>query len=149
MATSTKKNDDLLADLNADTPDGVIDLLGEIDEEGDAKAWMPEAGEGVQGTVISLGTRVSDYLAQDGSTIQCPVVTLETAGSEKVRITAFQSVLRDAIKEANPQVGDLFAAKYFGKVTNKKGTGSYHSYKIAVRKATVTAGVGTTAKAPF
>lgn len=144
---SNTKETDLLADLGPDMQDGVIDLLGEIDEGDDAKSWRPDPGEGVQGTVVALGTRPSDYPAQDGSIIQCPVVTLETTDG-KVRITAFQSVLRGAIQEANPQVGDLFAAKYFGLISNKKGTGTYHSYKVACRRQTVTAGVGTT-KAPF
>jgi hypothetical protein len=146
---ATKKDStDLLAEMDTAPSGDVIDLLGEIDEGDDAKAWMPETGDGVQGTVVSLGTRPSDYPAADGSIIQCPVVTLETTAGEKVRITAFQSVLRGAIQEAEPRVGDLFAAKYFGKISNKKGTGSYHSYKVAVRRGLVTAGSGP-AKAPF
>jgi hypothetical protein len=144
---ATNTTTDLLAEIDQPNSDS-YDLLGEIDEGGDgATAWMPAAGEGVQGTIVAMGTRPSDYPAADGSIIQCPVITLQTAAGDKVRITAYQSVLRGAIQEANPQVGDLFAAKYFGKVTNKKGTGSYHSYKVACRPVARTA--GSAVKAPF
>lgn len=145
-----KDDTDLLSEMDNQRSDEVIDLLGEIDDEDDTRAWRPEPGDGVQGTVLSLGTRASDFPAADGSVTMCPVVTLQTANGDKVRITAFQSVLRGAIEEAAPQVGDLFAAKYFGKVTNKKGTGSYHSYRVAVRRATVAAGSGKPGgKPPF
>jgi ribA/ribD-fused uncharacterized protein len=140
VATSTKKNDDLLADLDADTPDGVIDLLGEIDEDDDAEAWRPEPGDGIQGTVLVRKTTTSDYVSD-----VIPVVVLQTPTGKKFRIIGYHKVLRDEITEIDPQPGDLFGCKYFGKKENKKGTGAYEHYKAAGRKATVTAGT----KAPF
>jgi hypothetical protein len=141
VATSTtKKKDsaDLLAELDTDSGE-VIDLLGEIGEGDDAAAWRPEVGEGIQGTVTARQTTTSDYVSDT-----IPVVVLDTPQG-RFRIVGYHKVLRDQINEIDPQPGDLFACKYFGKKANKKGTGEYEHYKAAGRKATVVAGQ----KVPF
>lgn len=144
--TTPEPAGDLLAKLGDDDTAEVTDLLDEIGEDDDAEAWMPEtAGEGVQGTVISRRLTKSDYTAEP-----IPVLVLETADGKRVRITAFHSVLRREIEESDPQPGDLTAAKYFGKKDNKKGTGTYEHYKVAVRKgARPHAGAASDRKPPF
>lgn len=125
---------DLLSNLTEDSTGAeVIDLLADMDEGG-APAWVAkEAGDGVQGTVLSLGSVKSSYKdATTGTFPDCPVVTLRQPDGKEIRVTGFQSVLRNEIEKAAPQVGDLFAAKYFGLKDGKGGT-SYHHYKVAVR----------------
>ncbi|MCX5119236.1 hypothetical protein OG992_18785 [Micromonospora sp. NBC_00362] len=134
---------DLLESMTDDkTNTATVDLLDSLDEGG-APAWVAkEAGDGVQGTVVSIGSVKSNY--KDGETgifPDCPVITLRKADNTEVRVTAYQSILRKEINEAGVQVGDLFAAKYFGKKANKSGTGEYHHYKVAVRPGPRTAPV--------
>lgn len=143
--TKTGEATDLLGGLSDDTkataPGEVVDLLDSIDEEDDAEPWIPEeAGEGVQGTVLKLGKTKSDFTPEP-----IPVVTIAVANGDKVRVTGFQSVLRREIEDADPQPGDTFAVKYFGQKAVKKGTGSYHHFKVAVSRGTAPA----TRKTPF
>jgi hypothetical protein len=122
--------DDLLDSIDSDSTAGVVDLLDGLGEGSDAEAWMPtEAGQGVQGTVVAVGATTSEY-----TTDPIPVVTVETSAGQKVRITAYQSVLRREIEEVNPQRGDLFAVKYLGKKSTKDGKREFHAYKAAARR---------------
>ncbi|MFC6017774.1 hypothetical protein ACFP2T_16355 [Plantactinospora solaniradicis] len=125
---------DLLDSMTEDSTNQPIDLLADLDEGG-APAWMPkESGDGVQGTVISIGSTKSKFPdTATGQFPDCPVITLRQTDGSEIRVTAYQSILRKEINDAGVQVGDLFAAKYFGKKDNKAGTGSYHHYKVAVR----------------
>lgn len=140
---------DLLENLTDDAKTNqVVDLLADLDEGG-APAWVAkEAGDGVQGTVVSIGSVKSNYKDENGNFPDCPVITLRKADGGEVRVTAYQSILRKEINEAGVQVGDLFAAKYFGKKANKSGTGEYHHYKVAVRPGPRTATVPAQAR-PF
>lgn len=133
---------DLLENLTDDTKaNQVVDLLDSLDEGG-APAWIArEAGDGVQGTVVSISSTKGKFVdAESGQLPDCPVITLRKADGGEVRVTGFQSILRKEINEAGVQVGDLFAAKYFGKKTGKSGT-EYHHYKVAVRPGPRTAPV--------
>lgn len=127
---------DLLSELSDDTkPEAgtaveTVDLLDEIEKTGDAKGWQPEEGGGVEGVVVSRSVTKSDF-----TTEPIPVVVLRTDAGELWRVVGFQSVLRREIEDADPRIGDRFAAKYFGKRDNKKGTASYHHYKVACRRA--------------
>lgn len=123
---------DLLSSMTEDKDNGVIDLLADLDEGG-APAWVAKsAGDGVQGTVISLDTTKSKYKDEDGNYPDCPVVTLRQADGSEIRVTGYQSILRKEIESSGVQVGDLFAAKYFGRKTGKSGS-EYHHYKVATR----------------
>ncbi|MBM0277238.1 hypothetical protein [Micromonospora tarensis] len=93
----------------------------------------------MQGTVVSIGSTKSNYKDESGNFPDCPVITLRKADGGEVRVTAYQSILRKEINDSGVQVGDLFAAKYFGKKANKSGTGEYHHYKVAVRPGPRTA----------
>lgn len=145
----TKKAEpDLLADLSDDMKrDGApADLLAEITEDNDADAWMPkDADEGVQGTVVKRSLTKSDFTSDP-----IPVVVIDTADGKRLRVTGFQSVLRREIEDADPQVGDLFAVKYFGVKENKKGTGKYHHFKVGVRRGAGQPVItGASSKPPF
>lgn len=129
---------DLLENLTDDNKTATVDLLADLDEGG-APAWVAkEAGDGVQGTVVSIGSVKSNYKDENGNFPDCPVITLRKADNSEVRVTAYQSILRKEINEAGVQVGDLFAAKYFGKKVGKSGS-EYHHYKVAVRPGARTA----------
>ncbi|HYJ33775.1 MAG TPA: hypothetical protein VE326_11200 [Candidatus Binatia bacterium] len=136
---------DLLDSLGNDAPDGVVDLLDGLGEGADASAWMPtEAGQGVQGTVVAVSKTTSEYVSDP-----IPVITLETATGEKVRVTGYQSVLRREIEEVDPQRGDLFACKYLGRKSTKDGKREFHAYKAAVRRGAGTRAASTGNKPPF
>lgn len=137
MAAKKNNDDDLLSGLDDELGDDVVDLLDTLDDAG-APAWVPEdEGEGIQGTVTSVAEQDDEYNAGE----KVPVVTVEVAGEdgpEKLRVIGFSSVLRREIHDANPEVGDTFAVKYFGEreLTKGKFKGKpYKLYKAAVRKA--------------
>lgn len=136
---------DLLDSIGNGDNGEVVDLLAGLGEGSDAEAWMPNtAGQGVQGTVVAVGTTTSEYTSEP-----IPVVTIETDGGDKVRVTGYQSVLRREIEECAPQRGDMFAVKYLGKKTTKDGKREFHAYKAATRRG---AGAGARSgggKAPF
>lgn len=121
--------DDLFDEIDSDEE---ADLLDSIDED-DSEGWVPsEVGEGIQGVVLKVGETRSDF-----SDEMAPTVTIETATGEKFRIIGFGAVLRREIVDADPHPGDLFAAKYFGEKTIKKGKWAGKKYKhfgIAVRR---------------
>lgn len=133
---------DLLGGLSEDKGQNqdVLDLLDGIDEAG-GKSFIPEAaGDGIQGTVKAVSTTSSDYSSET-----VPVVNLTAAKvivngkdvsseSEEWRITAYASVLKRELQDANPEAGDLLAVKFFGKKQGK-GAHPYSHYKAAVRKA--------------
>jgi hypothetical protein len=124
---------DLLASITEENTNQPVDLLAELDEGG-APAWMPkEAGDGVQGTVLSIGSVKSKFADAGGQFPDCPVITLRQSDGSEIRVTAYQSILRKEIQESGVKVGDLFAAKYFGKKANRAGTGEYHHFKVACR----------------
>jgi hypothetical protein len=133
MAKTNGTAEDLFDDMfNEDD-----DLLGEIDED-DSEGWVPEkAGEGVQGVVVKVGETRSDF-ARDGEDPMVPTVTIETKTGEKYRIIGYGAVLKREMQDADPQVGDLFAIKYFGDKLVKKGKWAGKPYKhfgVAVRRA--------------
>jgi hypothetical protein len=133
MAQNNGTAEDLFDDIDLDD-----DLLGEIDED-DSEGWVPEkVGEGVQGEVIKVGETRSDF-ARDGEDPMVPTVTIKTKTGEKYRIIGYGAVLKREMQDADPQVGDLFAIKYFGDKLVKKGKWAGKPYKhfgVAVRRAT-------------
>lgn len=126
--------DDLLDALDNDMNDEVADLLDTLNDAG-APAWVPEdEGEGIQGKVTSVSDQDDEFNPGE----KVPVVTVELGDGEKVRVIGFSSVLRREILDADPQVGDTFAVKYFGEreLTKGKFKGRpYKLYKAAVRRA--------------
>lgn len=125
--------DDLLDALDNDMNDEVADLLDTLNDAG-APAWVPEdEGEGIQGKVTSVSDQDDEFNPGE----KVPVVTVELGDGEKVRVIGFSSVLRREILDADPQVGDTFAVKYFGEreLTKGKFKGRpYKLYKAAVRR---------------
>lgn len=118
---------DLLDEVGLDDEEE-FDLLDEIEED-DAEAWVPEnPGDGVQGVILKIGETRSDF-----SDIPAPTITLETKEGNKVRVIAYSTVLRNEVNDAKLQPGDLFAVKYFGNATGKKGQ-TYKKIQIAFRR---------------
>jgi hypothetical protein len=127
---------DLLADLDETGPAKSTDLLGNIGEDDGSEAWTPEEPDGIQGRVVSRSTTKSDH--HDNPV---PVVTIETSDGATVRIVGFRSVLSREITEKDPQPGDFFAVKYFGrklkknaKQGSKNNNDYYQGYRAAVQR---------------
>lgn len=120
----------------------VDDLLNEVEED-DSEGWVPkEKGEGIAGIVIKVGETRSDF-ASDGEDPMVPTVTLECNDPQnpgktiKWRVIGYGSVLKRELKDADPQVGDKMAVKYFGEKPIKNGKFAGRPYKhfgVVVRK---------------
>ncbi len=137
--TTAAAEPDLLADLQDDTPaapsaldDESFDLLDGLTED-NGTPWIPDDDDdpspaGIQGTVTFVGTVPSDYGPEE-----CPIVEIEAADGTSWSIRGYSTALRNQINKADPQVGDLLAAKYFG-VKESKGGREYKNYKVVVRR---------------
>lgn len=122
---------------------GMDDLLNEVEED-DSEGWVPkEKGEGIVGIVVKVGETRSDF-ANDGEDPFCPTVTLECRDPEnpgktiKWRIIGYGAVLKRELKDADPQVGDKMAVKYWGEKPIKNGRFAGKPYKhfgVVVKKA--------------
>jgi len=121
MATSktTAKDDtDELFDkigtggVTAAADDDFDDLLDDVEED-DSEGWVPsEVGEGISG--------------------------LEVKDGAKYRVIGYGAVLKRELQDADPQVGDRLAVKYFGEKPIKKGRFAGKPYKhfgLAIRRA--------------
>ena len=92
-----------------------------------ARGWRPADGETIVGTVAHIGARESEYG-------KYPVVTLaaDTDDPDTVKyvaVNAFHTLLKSALYEIKPQVGDRLAVTYHGTITPEKpGANPYHSY---------------------
>lgn len=100
-----------------------------------APAWEPAPGQTIDGTVVHIGTRESQYG-------HYPVVTLAVAFAEDpeavsyVAVRAFHSTLKSALYEVKPNVGDRLIITYGGRKeskTRRDSNGnpvSYHVYTV-------------------
>jgi hypothetical protein len=117
--------------------DDFDDLLDEVEED-DSEGWVPsEVGEGVSGVVVKVGETRSDF-AKDGEDPMVPTVTIQTKDGTKWRIIGYGSVLKRELIDADPQVGDRLAVRYFGEKPIKKGRFQGKPYKhfgVAIRRA--------------
>lgn len=129
-----QEEQDLLQELaGGEDGEDITDLLGEVEED-DSEGWVPEeAGEGLQGVVFKRSTVMSEDFGQGKQ--ECPVVHLEDADGDKWRVIGYSTVLRRLIEDDDPQPGDTWAVKYFGKRKQRKGTNEYHNFGSAVRRA--------------
>jgi hypothetical protein len=130
------------ANTGEDAFAGVDDLLDEVEED-DSEGWVPkERNEGIAGIVVKLGETRSDF-AKDGDDPMCPTVTIQTSDGTKWRVIGYGSVLKRELQDANPQIGDMMAVKYFGEKPIKTGKFAGKPYKhfgvVVRRKAAVSA----------
>ena len=146
MATSktTAKDDtDELFDkigtggVTAAADDDFDDLLDDVEED-DSEGWVPsEVGEGISGLVVKVGETRSDF-ANDGENPMVPTVTIQVKDGAKYRVIGYGAVLKRELQDADPQVGDRLAVKYFGEKPIKKGRFAGKPYKhfgLAIRRA--------------
>lgn len=112
------------------------DLLNTVQED-DAEGWVPaEKGESLAGIVTKVGQTRSDF-ARDGEDPMCPTVTVQTRDGDKFRVIGFGAVLKRELADANPEVGDIIAVKYWGEKLIKKGKYAgkpYKHFSVAVKK---------------
>lgn len=138
MAGTTSKTrntgqDEVDEMFGASAPDAddfadVDDLLNEVEED-DSEGWVPtEKGEGIAGIVVKVGETRSDF-ANDGENPMVPTVTIQTKSGDKFRVIGYGAVLKRELQDANPQVGDRIAVKYFGEKPIKKGRFQGKPYK--------------------
>lgn len=108
------------------------DLLETIPDV-DPENWIPEPGDGVEGTVIERYDSPDQF--HEGELV--PTVVVRTDDDEYWSITGYRAGLRSEILKNDPEIGDRFAAKYVGAVPIKNGKykgKDFHKYRTAVRR---------------
>jgi hypothetical protein len=93
-----------------------------------ALAWRPSPGDMLDGKVVKLIARESDFGIY-------PIVILDTGDVMYTAVHAFHSLLRDALKELKVGPDDELVIVYQGKIESKNAgpdgkKRSYHNYIV-------------------
>lgn len=83
--------------------------------------WNPEEPEKITGKVLDIDV----YEDEEGK--RFPQLVLEVDG-EELTVTAFRSILRNELLEAEPKVGDTLEIDFQGKAPRKR----YFVYRVKV-----------------
>jgi hypothetical protein len=125
---------DLLAEMDGANP--LDSMLEDVENEDTTPSWTPDEPASLAGTITKIGSTKSDYHDDP-----IPVWTLKQQDGELIRLAGFRSVLMRDMNDADAEVGDLVAVKYFGKVLKKNAkAGSknsqdyYQRYRVITRK---------------
>lgn len=93
------------------------------------KAWVPNRGDAVAGTVTDITT------SDAGKYGAYPIIEINT-GSVSVLVHAYHETLQKDIERRNPQPGDMLAIVFNGEVESKVvGHNPYYSYRVIHRPA--------------
>ena len=91
-----------------------------------APAWRWEnVGDGVEGVVVSIDTRVHDNHPEG-----YPIVTVRQEDGTPIAIHGLVTVLKNEINERGLHNGDIFAVIYDGKKTSGGGR-QFHAFRVA------------------
>jgi hypothetical protein len=98
-----------------------------------ALAWRPSPGDMLDGKVVKLLARESEFGVY-------PVVVMDTGDATYVAVHAFHTILRDGLRELKAAPGDDLVIMYQGKLESKNSAGknaageevkrAYHSYVV-------------------
>ena len=126
---------DLLAEMDGANP--LDSMLEEVENEDTTPSWQPDEPESVAGTLLAVSATKSDHHDRP-----IPVWKVKKQDGEDIRIAGFRSVLEREMNEADAEVGDLVAVKFFGKMLKKdakvgsKNTKDYFfKYRVITRRS--------------
>lgn len=91
-----------------------------------APAWRPDPNEEIEGRVVQVDSRESEYGVY-------PILTLEDEGGTQVAIHCVHSILRREIArryEPTQIVGAQMKIRYDGKQKTKDGKRDFHNYRV-------------------
>jgi len=94
------------------------------------ESWKPEVGDIVEGSIVEMSTRESEYGPY-------PLLVILTTQDTEVAVHGFHSVLKNVLAEQRPSVGDEIAIKYCGVPEGK----DYKLYKVALERRSATTAV--------
>src|SRR5690348_14851175 len=92
-----------------------------------AKAWRPEPGDTITGSVVKVIGRTSEF----GS---YPIAVLDTGSKEYTAVHMFHTLLREQAKDVKLSSGHDVSIAYVGRVESKKRRDAdgkpvkYHNY---------------------
>lgn len=113
---------------------GVWDAYGEPENEGGNFVNIDDEGDEFQGKLVAVEEHVTPkgtFPGQKEDTLS-PKLTLEDEDGVEWTLTAFRSVLKNALLELKPNLGDVIHFKNLGKPRGK----NYYNYKVKVVTAT-------------
>lgn len=90
-----------------------------------AEGWNPSEGDTIIGTIVDIkASRENEYGIY-------PIVTLATENGN-VAVHAFHTLLKDALMEQRPVVGEKVAIAYLGEKQSKNDERTYHNYSVVI-----------------
>lgn len=100
-----------------------------------AEGWTPEEGDTLIGAVLSVkASSPNEYGIY-------PIVTVATENGN-VAVHCFHSILKNALLEARPAVGERIAIAYLGMKQSKKNDRPYANYSVVVDRPQVETSLG-------
>lgn len=111
------------------------DLFEKLDQE-QAKAWVPEEGDKIVGTVTHIGEWTGEF--GTSTTVTIEVEDGSTEEGEPIEAGALRTFYASStaaasqLERANPSVGDRIGVAYKGKAAGKKSGREYHDYRVAI-----------------
>lgn len=109
---------------------GVWDAFGEPETDGGNFVNLDDEGDEFTGKLVAVEEHVTPkgtFPGQKEDTVS-PKLILETEDGEEYTLTAFRSVLKNALLELRPRIGDTLYFKNLGKPRNK----NYYNYKVKI-----------------
>jgi hypothetical protein len=98
--------------------------------------WFPaNEGDRVTGVILRMGEEPSVFAPEQTSTVK--VVDLWQGGRNRVRITAYGSMLTAALSRAEPEVGDTLTVIYDGEKTIESGRFAgrpYRAFRVEIQR---------------
>lgn len=96
-----------------------------------APSWRWEqAGDGVEGTIITISSRIHDNHPEG-----YPIVTVRQDNGEDLAIHAMATVLKNEFNDAGLRVGDRLAVIYDGQKTSRAGR-NFNAFRVAHQPGT-------------
>jgi hypothetical protein len=96
-----------------------------------ATAWRPEAGDQIDGTILAIIKRTSEFGIYPAMLIE--VETIDTNGVIGTGVQlmhCFHEVLKNQLIEMRPKAGERISCLYIGETKNKKTEQTYHNYVL-------------------
>jgi len=94
----------------------------------DPETWKPAEGDVLEGTVVDVASRESEYSGG------YPVISVETDDGTEWEFHGFHTVAAGELARLDPHTGDRIAIKYQGQKAKTDG-GKFHGYRILLERA--------------
>jgi hypothetical protein len=98
-----------------------------------AESWQPVREKDHPNVIVGTVARIEAVERETSfaGRVTVPIVTLVGSDGTGWSVWLWQTVLANEMRRLCPQVGDVLAVEYLGKVQPDSGGSAYHSYRVS------------------